>query len=181
MGRLNPSFRMICQRRRNWCWAAVSSAVQQYPPPNPANSQCAIAGAILPGNLRCCDAPDSCDLEFSLRETLDGLDKLLLFVDNQVTFDVIQDQIDVRNRPVCARIEWDLDGDGSPDGAHFVVIVGCRKRGPKGVPLVSVMDPDGGDAGFAGPVDSDVHEMPLKEFQRRYRMMGTWRQTYLVK
>ena len=111
---------------------------------------------------------------------MDGVDKLLLFLDNQVTFDVIEDQIDVRRRPVCARIEWDLDQDGSPDDAHFVVIVGCRKRGPRGVRLVSVMDPDGGDAGLAGPVDSDVHEMPFTEFQRRYRMVRSWRQTYLV-
>ena len=53
MGRLNPRFRMICQRRHNWCWAAVTSAVKQYPPPSPAKSQCEIATAILPGRLRC--------------------------------------------------------------------------------------------------------------------------------
>jgi len=181
MGFLTPEFSMQCQRQLNWCWAAVSSAVKQYQPPLPAIQQCDTAAQMLPGGLNCCAAPNTCNREFSLRTALTTLGKLRQFFDGQVTFEVIKQQIDHFNRPVCARIEWDVDQDGRVDDAHFIVIVGCLEHGPTGVPWVFIKDPDGGPAGLAGPVESNLHDMAFEEFQRQYRLIGSWQQTYLVR
>lgn len=179
MGLLNPAFLMKCQRRHNWCWAAVTTAVKEYPPPLPPESQFDIATTAL--KVDCRSTPDKCDVEFSLRTALTGEGKLQQFLNSQILFADLQREIDVFNQPVCARIVWDDDGDGFGDDAHFVVIVGCQNPGPTGVPWVSVKDPDGGAAGIAGDRESDVYEMPFEEFRSRYRLVGTWLQTYLVK
>ena len=181
MGSLNPAFSMKCQRQRNWCWAAVTAGVKEYPPLQTPAPQCDIATNALPGGQDCCAAPNPCDIEFSLRTALSGEGKLFQFLNSQISFSDLQQEIDVFNQPVCARIVWDEDGDGFGEGAHFVVIVGCQDPGPGGVPWVSVKDPDGGAAGFAGPIESNLYEMSFADFRSRYRLIGTWLQTYRVK
>src|SRR4051812_2287719 len=116
---VQPEFNMIRQRQTNWCWAAVSAAVKSYAV-NEIVTQCEVATEVLAGDLRCCAAPDSCDIQFSLTQALERMDTLLLPLDTQVTFGVIKGQID-NDKPVCARIQW-VDRNGDPDGAHFVVI-----------------------------------------------------------
>ena len=181
MGLLNPAFSMQCQLKANWCWAAVTAAVKQYSPPLAPERQCEFATAALRGGRNCCAAPDTCDRPFSLRTSLTAEGKLKDFLLGQISFRDIKKQIDVFKQPVCARIGWDTDADGFATIFHFVVIVGYQDPGPTGVPWVSVMDPDVGAPGLAGRRESTVNDMAFEEFRSRYRLFGTWLQTYVVK
>ena len=111
----------------------------------------------------------------SLQDALGA--SLFQFVDGQIPFDALQAEIDVANRPVCARIVWDVNGDGIEDGAHFVVIHGIELR--SGIPYVSVLDPDGGNLGQADRLATS-HDMPFEMFRSQYRLYGAWHQTYRV-
>jgi hypothetical protein len=104
------------------------------------------------------------------------------YFDRQVTFEVIEQEIKKFKIPVCARIEWDIDGDGVADGAHFVVIHGCERR--DGVPYLWVKDPDAGgflDEQMRTPIETNSIDIPFEDFRTRYRLFGRWTQTYLVK
>ena len=175
---LNPSFKMLAQQRKNWCWAAVSTGIRRFSRPRTSPAQCETAKEVLKGP-DCCGSPATCDFEFSLRKALESIGRLQQFFDGQVTFDVIEREITKFNRPVCARIVW--DGDGLANGAHFVVIHGCERRA--GVPYVWVKDPDSGAplaTRVTKPSEANSADMPFSLFARQYKSKGTWRQTYLV-
>jgi len=180
MGLLNPAFTMECQRQSNWCWAAVTKSVKQYASPQRSEQQCEIATKVLGPGVDCCNSPAKYNCTHSLKDALEKSGQLLLFLDAQTTFETIEKQIN-RNKPVCARIVWDVNDDGIEDGAHFVVIAGCENPGPTGVPWITVKDPDGGQAGYGGSLESDVYEMTFADFRSHYRLAGTWYQTYLTR
>src|SRR5713101_7483427 len=104
-----PPFQMLCQKAQNWCWAAVAAAVHQQPPTPPAQCQEAIH---LLKRSDCCANPPACDVTASLSDALGA--SLLEFIDGQIAFNDLHAEID-SNVPVCARIVWDGDGDGTVD------------------------------------------------------------------
>jgi hypothetical protein len=90
-------------------------------------------------------------------------------------FSDIQDEIS-KDRPICARVAWDPDGDLIEDGAHFVAIVGWSQT--NGVDFVHVEDP-------VGVGENSSHSMklrvPFEMFKESYRGDGRWTHTYLMK
>jgi hypothetical protein len=179
MGLLNPPFTMRCQEHFYWCWAAVAAAVQGYPPSNTPNgppiSQCDIADLTLGlEGIRCCDTPLICDRPAQLDIALKG--RVGYFHPGRAAFETIQLAIDEFQRPLCARIVWDPDGDGIGFNAHFVVIHGYEMRD---VPYVWVQDPFAGFFASSPPLASSK-DWPLEEFANRYKGAGVWKETYII-
>jgi len=167
---------MTCQQQLNWCWAAVSAAVRQYRPTLSPVTQCEIANEVMRRN-DCCANSSGCNVEQKLQDALGS--KLVQTIPGPVNFDVVKLQIEL-NRPVCARIMWDPDGDDrEEDGAHFVVIDGYDEA----TQYLSVRDPDCGETQSSThrPAQSDSRELPFEEFKNAYRLTGVWVATFLVK
>jgi hypothetical protein len=168
---------MVSQQRFFWCWAAVAAAVKSQPTPL---KQCEVACDVL-DRPDCCQAPDKCDREYSLTTALGT--HLFKRLDTQVTARFIKREIDEMERPLCARIVWDPDGDGIANGAHFVMIIGYEPRATPDNPWLVVLDPNEGPP-LAQRMQKPTSVAPLKlqlsEFASRYKLTGIWKNTYVL-
>jgi len=105
------------QERSNWCWAAVASSVDQYFAVPPQYGQCDIASGCL-GFACCAPAPTApCNIPFTLQTALGFAGHFDRFA-VPPTPDDVRDEIQLNQRPLCARIQW------SEGGGHFVTIFG---------------------------------------------------------
>ena len=126
-------FELEQQLEDQWCWAAVTLAVERYFSPASTLSQCQIAEAVLPGVNQCCNNRAGCNRPQKLQDALDKFSRLKVIVPDVLPFDMVRAEIDAR-RPVCVRIGW-------PGGTgHFVIIRGYRLLA-SGMQLVDVVDP----------------------------------------
>lgn len=155
------------QKEDNWCWAAVASAIHNRKHSKKRLTQCDVASRVFPDEGDACADPRPFDRVASLEVALDRVGMLHNAEDGRAPFDEIQAEIG-KNRPLCARIVKDRNGDGIVESAHFVVIVGCGII--DGVPHVRVEDPEG--SSFIGP---------LATFQDNYGKEWTWVSTYFIK
>lgn len=186
MSKVTPEVAMDSQRKANWCWAAVAAAVHSHAPEDasqgrasPARSQCEIASAVLPDSVDCCNDPDSCDRPFGLLAALGP--RCFQLLNMRLRFDDIREEVEKHNRPICARIAWDPDGDGVSFTAHFVLIVGCEFRA--GVPHVLVKDPLVGTPparGMGAATAAKSVAVPYDDFCIAYELAGVWTHTYRI-
>lgn len=147
-----PGFELTCQEHTNWCWAAVTQAVErvlagdfaqatiasdhvglshpekscdQFDPDETDQLDCA------PGNCAAhCNSPHSLFAVLTERNRLQ--DEGLL--SGKIAFDQLKAEI-ANHRPVPCRIQW----NGTDSGAHFVCVAGVSDGG--GQRFVHVFDP----------------------------------------
>ena len=165
---LNPPFQLKEQEEDNWCWAAVAAAVRNWRNPDSQLLQCQVAELLYqtaPGVA--CAERQRFDRPASLELALKSVGRFQNAGEGRAPFDEIQKEIS-QNRPICARIVKDGNGDGIVESAHFVVIVGCGLI--DGVEYVRVEDPEG--SSFIGP---------LATFRDNYAKEWIWVATYFLK
>jgi hypothetical protein len=157
-------FQVETQEESRWCWAAVSSAVDQYYSPLAFLSQCEVASEVLV-QPDVCNDPDAYDDSGALEVGLNVIGRYD-HVDpegTKMTFDALQTEIDA-GRPVCVCIQW----DGSQN-AHFVALCGYSEWSG-GLRLVDVADP------FYPDSTQNFDAFPLS-----YHGGGSWLQTLFTK
>lgn len=170
-----PHFSLDTQRFDNWCWAAVTQAVERHKGNQVQQVQIASdhIGRGQPG--RSCaefDPQDTtagscivsacqsrCNATHSLRTILDERGLLVKFVANTLGYHEIKAEI-ANGRPVPCRIAWNDGG-----GAHFVCVAGCFDDGGS-EQFVVVYDPLNPDVD-AGPADR--LEVRYEDFCLRFR------------
>lgn len=140
----------------NWCWAAVTQALEGRSGARP--SQCQIVGEFL--HQQCCNGEPLCDRPEALIVVLDRRGHLAQNVGGQAGFPDVVNEIRA-GHPVCCFIE-------RPPLNHFVIINGVNE--PR--EAVAVIDPDRGIA-------HDPQEHDYRKFQTGYAN-GLWRNTYFT-
>ena len=151
------------QQQSEWCWAAVTLAVEKYFNPASTLTQCSIANRVL-GQKSCCgDQKEqaACNKLEELQNALASVNRLAAAIARPLRFTEVKQQIDA-GLPVCARIQW------ASGGAHFVVLEGYRVL-PSGAQHVYVADPLNPSA-----------EVDFEEFMLAYHGEGEWTGSYLV-
>jgi hypothetical protein len=167
---LKTELRMEEQERDNWCWAAVAASLHNRksrtngdPGAKPLR-QIDVAIRVFP---EIGADPEKLDRTASLQTALEKVGLFHSAMEGRAPFDEIVKEIQA-DRPICARIVKDRDGDGVVEGAHFVAISGFGWI--DGVEHVQVEDPEGST--FIGP---------LATFRDNYGKEWTWVATYFVK
>ncbi|HKF49967.1 MAG TPA: papain-like cysteine protease family protein [Terracidiphilus sp.] len=146
------------QHRRNWCWAAIASALGRYYGTSGA-SQDEIASRALASDSSRGDERaevDEANVEFRLDRALQAAGCFSHWSAGKPVFERIRFEINM-GRPLGARIEW------HHGGAHYVVIHGYRDEGE----LVLVGDSQHGPGEYA-----------LSRFPSLYREGGAWTETF---
>lgn len=161
------------QQQTNWCWAAVTAAIDHFMDPASSLKQCEIANFAV-NNVRtnmqkpsfpgdCCQkmTPDY-NQQLSLHPPLIGIGRAGPAARGTLTFDQVREQID-KGVPIGVRIEW-KDGTG-----HFVVISGYSIA--PGMRTLMIQDPDS---------KTKTVEVPYEVFLTRYRGLGHWDETHRI-
>jgi papain like cysteine protease AvrRpt2 len=163
-GRLGPTmaFRVDTQEETNWCWAAVTSAVDRYYHRDSFLTQCEVVARTANGADACLD-PDEHNTAGILDQALKTIG-VEHFVDQSVPFHTLQTEIDA-GRPVCVAIDW-VGG-----GSHFVVLCGYQlwTDGTNVIETVDVADPFYADSTCI-----------FSSLTQAYQGLGKWAQTYLT-
>jgi Papain-like cysteine protease AvrRpt2 len=149
------------QEQTNWCWAAVSLAVDTYYAG--ANwTQCTLAGATL--GFGCCSTPlpDGCDVPYYLDRSLTCVGRFDRYVHGSALYSTVQTEISGR-RALCCRIQWSLNA------AHFVAISNWSIDA-NGTQWVGVQDPGDG-----------YNFQTFSDFANSYKSAGTWSDTYFTR
>lgn len=176
MTQLDPEFHMEVQEQDNWCWAAVAASLKNWrlPAGSARVTQCEVVSMVREAaacaNRAAFNLPDKLQLALDELEISNGPPRARA----RARFDVIQREID-RDRPVCARVLWDSDGNRRAEGAHFVVIAGYEDSGADQRILVfdPAVDPPG--------PEPRISEWSYAKFRTQYREIGVWVDTYYVK
>src|SRR5438270_234142 len=113
---------LACQRE--WCWAAVASAIAAFYPPNPTISQECIADRQLPRN-QCLTmgSSDRCNIPQPLESPLEIVCHLDDVLNSFAAPSLVISKTNC-NQPLCVRIGW------KGKGGHFVVIKGYDDTPP---------------------------------------------------
>jgi hypothetical protein len=156
-------FQVETQEESNWCWAAVTSAVDRYYHPNSFLTQCEVV-AETPTDVGACLDPDAHNNAGVLEEALKNIG-MEQFVNGDIKFSTLQTEIDA-GRPVCVAIDWE------GGGTHFVVLCGYQQwtDGKSFLETVDVADPFYPDSTCI-----------LTDFAESYHGRGEWVQTYLMR
>jgi hypothetical protein len=145
------------QEFRNWCWAAIASALGRYYGTLKASQEEIVGNAFAndhsgaPGELA-----ERKNVEFRLDRALRTVGCFSHWSEGKPLFERIRFEINL-GRPIGARIEW------YQGGAHYVLIHGYRDDGER----VLVADSQHGSGEFV-----------LKEFPSLYRERGAWTETF---
>jgi hypothetical protein len=153
-------FSMQQQRQANWCWAAVSSSVDEYYKVGSTLTQCQIANSHT-GQTNCCSAAGSsapCNAYGYLDQTL-GIVGHFDRMTQPSTFDEVEKEM-VAGRPLGIRVAW------SGGGAHFIAATGTEDDGS-----VWVSDPGSGTTSL----------VPFNTLRSSYLSSGTWTHSYFTK
>jgi Papain-like cysteine protease AvrRpt2 len=157
------------QEACNWCWAAVTSHINNFLSPMSPVDQCGVVTAVVdPNNVHnCCNrpVPGPCDKRRKLSVALEKFGHFhdpLEPPDEQIVIDQV-----THGFPVGARIEW----RGSTNApSHFVAVYGfVPAQGGEGLKF-NVADPATG---------ADV--VVADKFRDHYPGDGTWETTYRTK
>jgi hypothetical protein len=149
------------QEEGNWCWAAVSAAVDRYFDPAKALAQCEIASKVL-GVKNCCYNKDAHNEGAALEDALGAVNRQREPPCGAIGFEQLKSEIDAE-MPVCVRIAW------TKGGAHFVSLYGYRIS-ESGARTIEVGDP------WYGNSTQDFDQFPVY-----YRGGGEWTDTFLTK
>jgi hypothetical protein len=161
----NPGpYRPAPQEGNNWCWAAVSEAIDGfYAAGGAAMTQCQIAGRVLGAN--CCPAQRGGphDVERPLDDGLRAVNHLRALVVGRAADNIVRQEI-AANRPVCVRISY------SAVRGHAIALIGCARAA--GGFLVEFADPD--------PAYAGTQHRGLYGVTPPLHLSGTWSQAFLT-
>ena len=171
------------QQASEWCWAAVSQAVDKFFDPASDLQQCKIVSNAF--HRACCGAGDTpvresaCNRPGYLHEVLGTLGLLakpspdagLPAIKGPVPFDQLRGEID-RGRPVCVLIKW-RDGGGR---GHFIMIEGYSISASK-TPYVFVRNPMSPRSSSHHPYHVIASQGPDGGYQDG---QGVWAYSFLV-
>jgi Papain-like cysteine protease AvrRpt2 len=142
--------RLVCQEEGQWCWAAITQAVEDWRGSVVSQSEVASHHIAPDGGLVCatplgdaggqsCAAcAEGCGDAHYLSAVLAERNRLKSSpINNPPTFNAIRRAIDVDRRPIPLRIDW---GAAANNSGHFVCVVGYKVDGT-GKRWVSVFDP----------------------------------------
>ncbi len=172
------------QQASEWCWAAVSQAIDRFYDPESDLQQCRIVGGAL--HRACCgkgDAPgpdDACNRPGYLHLVLDGLGLLVKSDDDPrsgaiqgpVSFDRLRREID-HGRPVCVLIKW----RGGGGRGHFILIEGYSVSASR-TPYVYVRNPMSPRSSSRHPYDVIASQGSDGGYQDG---QGVWAYSFLVR
>jgi hypothetical protein len=153
------------QEACNWCWAAVTSHINNLLSPQAPFTQCEVVKTVL-DNENCCaqPVPGPCDVRNMLSPALTEVGQHFLDLkppDDQFVIDQVSNGF-----PPGVRIEW----QGSGAVSHFVALYGFVPAQQTEKLKFNVADP------VTGP---DV--MDADTFRNNYQSNGTWQTTYRTK
>jgi hypothetical protein len=152
-------FNMQPQQESEWCWAAVTSSIDQYFNAGSAWSQCLLANNQLQQTSCCVNgASAQCNCPWYLDRSLALVSRLRSYVQAVAPFAGVQQEIN-QNDPLGVRIGW------SGGGGHFVVIYGYDDS--TATAYVLVADPIWG-----------ISQIPYTTFVSSYRGNGAWTDSY---
>jgi len=153
------AFTIQPQQQTEWCWAAVTSSVDQFFSAASTWSQCTLANDQLQQTSCCTNGSIAqCNCPWYLERSLGRVNRLRAYIQAAAPFTGVQQEIN-QGDPVCARIGW------AGGGGHFVVIFGYDDSTPTN--YVVVADPIWG-----------VSQIPYSVFSSSYRGNGTWTHSY---
>jgi Papain-like cysteine protease AvrRpt2 len=165
----NLTFSIEHQDQDQWCWAAVTISICRFYKDQRWQHQCNLVNEILSsilGGVDCCEdgASDNCNISFSLSDVLNTTGHLVQLVQGVVSFEDLNQEIEVRQRPLAIRIVF-----SDFITRHFIVVVGCMQT-PDGKQWVKVADP----SQSTGNTTSIEYTSLLND----YRPGATWDQSY---
>lgn len=151
----------LLQEQANWCWAAVSTAVDHFYNGSSTSTQCSVANGTL-GRTDCCGtgASGPCNVAYYLDQALTDVGHLDTFTGSSYTYDATCQEINT-SRPLCIRIGW------KGGGGHFLAVVGYLAFSPV-LERLLLADPAYGD--------QTVNYTGL--FNDSYQGKGSWTHTY---
>lgn len=151
------------QDANNWCWAAVSGAVDGFYTGHAAASQCAIASAVL--GASCCPAVPGGphDVDRPLDAGLGAVNHYAGTIAGRAADAIVSGEISA-NRPVGARIAY------SATRGHAIALIGFARASTS--LLVEIADPD--------PAYSRTTHRGLYGSTPPLHLSGTWSNAYLT-
>lgn len=165
------TFSIEHQKQDQWCWAAVTISIcKSYSDPA-WQQQCDLVNQIfapIRGGTDCCQdgGSNSCNMSWSLSDALSTVGHLAPPVQGVVSFEDLNEEIEVNQRPVAIRVMFaDLNT------AHFIVLVGCEQTA-EGGQWVKIADP----SGTAGNITSIEYSALLDN----YRPSALWDESYFT-
>jgi hypothetical protein len=134
-----PHFKPIKQAKTNWCWAAVSAAVENcYNGGEMPTGQAGIASRTLPLHPSCFERlNDTCDVMWDLAAALGR--HFATLEEAPTAIGELHQEINEGRRPICVGINW-----YGRNTKHFAAICGIDPGAPGG-PVLYVMDPYRGE------------------------------------
>lgn len=145
------------QQQTNWCWAAVTQAINNYK--GGGDSQCQIASRTL-GIATCCSQPTQCNIAYYLDRALDMYGLLNRVVPGKYAYNLIQNELNNR-RLVGVRLGW------NGGGGHFITVYQCQITG--NTQNIVICDPWYG-----------ISTQNYTGFPNTYQGGATWTHTYLT-
>lgn len=147
------------QQQTEWCWAAVTSSVDQFFNTASTWTQCLLANNQLQQTTCCSNgSSSSCNCPWYLDRSLTLVNRLRAYLQAVAPMAGVKQEIN-QNDPLCARIGW------SGGGGHFVVLYGYDDSTPTDYVLVA--DPIWG-----------ISQVPYNSFVSSYRGNGSWTHSY---
>ncbi|WP_394348953.1 papain-like cysteine protease family protein [Hymenobacter setariae] len=116
------TYSLATQEQSNWCWAAVTCAINDFYPSKNHFTQCDLVSRVL--QRACCNAPNQCDEPWYLDRALYMTAHYSGMYSGRVSKEYLHDMINIQRRPVCMQIEWN-----GGDIGHVVTIIGISPSG----------------------------------------------------
>jgi hypothetical protein len=156
------------QCHSNWCWAAVAASVVEYYDPASGTAQCEVANRDLRREDCCAAECGDGNVDFNVTNVLASpLNRFHCFERLKRMRRAAPDEVLTEmtaGRPLCVRSVW------AGGGAHFLVVVGYRRRGEND-PVLSLADPYWG-----------YSEYTYSRFSKHYQLTGgEWTDTYFTR
>lgn len=151
------NFPCVHQQQTNWCWAAVTQAINAFK--GGTATQCQIASGSL-GRNDCCTQPGNCNIPYYLDRSLTLYNLLRSMVPNKYGYNQIRNEISAQ-KPVGVRLGW------NGGGGHFVTVYGYQNNANIG--YIAICDPWYG-----------ISVQDYINFPNAYQGGATWSTTYLI-
>jgi hypothetical protein len=149
----------------NWCWAAVTAALEEFYDVQPRRAQCRIVSDVLGTGSCCPDGVDiiRCNVPHAPQPALRDLFETRVEAPAGTSFSFVESEI-LAGVPVLANL-------GFSDGrvGHLVIITGFF-HGADDINLI-VQDP------YTGEESAE----PIRRFRRKFRDKGRWRASYKLR
>lgn len=123
------AYNIVTQEQGNWCWAAVTCAIDAFYVNGNRLTQCDLVSRAL--QRVCCNIPARCNEPWYLDRALALTKHYSDGCGGRVSKAYLHEMINNQNRPVCMQIKWH-----GGDTGHVVTIIGISPSG-----VLSIADP----------------------------------------